>query len=380
MKITAINTYLSRETHRNLIFIEVLTDSGIAGIGEAYSVGPDDAVPGVVKQFESWLAGKDPRNIAECWQTMYNFSRFPAGLVMMSVLSGIDIALWDIAGKAAGAPVWALLGGKCRNRIRTYGEAYGNTPKEAAEYAAKIVAKYGFTAVKCFPLFGTPDLPLWNRRVRIAEEKMRAVREALGPDVDIAADAHAALSNPFEAVELASVLAPSRPLFLEEPLRPENHDALAQVGRKTTVPIATGEMLYSKWEFRELLSRGGADIIQPDICIAGGITELMKIAALAESFNVPVAPHNPMGPVATAANVHLCAAIANFFILEYLPDDTPERRDIVDEPVAFNKGWLEIPDKPGLGIELKKEGLKDPRKGGWSRPFRFHPDGTPSYI
>lgn len=380
MKITAVNTYFSRETHRNLIFLEVTTDAGITGIGEAYSVGPDDAVPAVAKQFESWIIGKDPRNIEECWQTMYNFSRFPGGLIMMSVLSGIDIALWDIAGKVAGMPVWALLGGKCRNRIRTYGEAYGNTPKEASDYAKKIVDTYGFTAVKCFPLFGSPDLPLWNRRVRDAGEKMRAVREALGPDVDIAADAHAALSNPFEAVELADALAPHRPLFLEEPLRPENRDALASVKHKTHVPIATGEMLYSKWEFRELLDRAAADIVQPDICIAGGITELKKIAALAESYCVPIAPHNPMGPVATAANVHLSAAIANFFILEYLPDDTADRRDIVDEPVPFRDGWLDIPDKPGLGIEIIKENLREPMKGGWSRPFKFHPDGTPSYI
>ncbi len=183
---------------------------------------------------------------------------------------------------------------------------------------------------------------------------MKAVRDALGPDVDIAADAHAALSNPFEAVELADALAPYRPLFLEEPLRPENRDALASVKRKTHVPIATGEMLYSKWEFRELLDREAADIVQPDICIAGGITELKKIAALAETFCVPLAPHNPMGPVATAANVHLSAAIANFFILEYLPDDTADRRDIVDEPVPFRDGWLDIPDKPGLGIEIKR--------------------------
>jgi len=380
LKITAINTYFSRETHRNLIFIEVLTDAGISGIGEAYSVGPDDAVPAVVKQFESWLSGKDPRNIEECWQTMYNFSRFPNGLIMMAALSGIDMALWDIAGKAAGVPVWVLLGGKCRNRIRTNGSVTGSTPEAAARSAADIVGKYGFNAVKCFPLFAGRDIPLWNRRMRTAGEIMRAVREAVGPDVDVAVDTHASLAYPFEAIEFSDSIAQYRPLFIEEPLRPENRDALAQVRRKTKVPVATGEMLYSKWEFRELLAREAADIIQPDICIAGGITEMKKIAAVAESFNVPVAPHNPMGPIATAATVHVMATVANYFITDYLPDDTPERRDVVDEPVPFHDGWLEIPDRPGLGIELRKEGLKDPRKGGWTRPIQYHPDGAPSYI
>jgi galactonate dehydratase len=380
MKITAINTYFSREAHRNLIFVEVLTDTGISGVGEAYSVGPDDAVPAVVKQFESWLVGKDPRNIEECWQIMYNFSRFPGGLIMMAALSGIDIALWDISGKAAGVPVWRLLGGKCRNRIRTNGSVSGNTPEEMAENAKKIVEKYGFTSVKCFPLFCGQEIPLWNQRIQGAKEKMRAVRETVGPNIDVAADAHATLVNPFEAVEFAYAVAPYRPLFIEEPLRPENRDSLAEVRQKTTVPVATGEMLYSKWEFLELLSRRAADIIQPDITIAGGITEMKKIAAIAEAFNTPVAPHNPMGPIATAATIHVMATVANYFIVDYLPDDTPERLDVVDKPVPFREGWLEIPDKPGLGIELRKEGLKDPRKGGWTRPIQFHPDGTPSYI
>lgn len=380
MQISAINTYYSKEAHRNLIFIEVVTDEGLTGVGEAYSVGPDEAVAAIVKHFASWLIGKDPREIGRLWQMMYNFSRFPGGLILMSALSGIDIALWDIKGKAAGLPVWALLGGKCRDRIRTYGHAVGNSPKEIAEHAKKIVEKYRYTAVKCFPLFCGESIPPWNSMVREGEKRMRAIREILGPDIDIAVDFHAAIPTPYQAIEAANVLEQYRPMFLEEPARPENMDALAQVARSTSIPIATGEMLYTKWEFRELLDREAASIIQPDICIAGGITEMKKIAAVAESYYVPLAPHNPMGPVATAASVHLSAAIPNFLILEYLPDDSAERLDVVDRTVEFNNGWLEIPDRPGLGIELNKEGLAKHPPKEWHRPFRYTQDGLPGVI
>ena len=188
------------------------------------------------------------------------------------------------------------------------------------------------------------------------------------------------LTSPARAVELAEILEPYHPLFLEEPLRPEYIDALAQVVRKSKIPIATGEMLYGKWMFRELLAREGAHIIQPDICITGGILETKKIAALAESYHVEVAPHNPMGPIATAANVHLCATVPNFLILEYIPDDTDERLDIVDEPVTFSEGYLNIPDKPGLGIELRKEGLEKHPPASWHRPFRYNHDGSAAFI
>ncbi|MDP2983277.1 MAG: galactonate dehydratase [Candidatus Latescibacter sp.] len=380
MQISAINTWFSKEAHRNLIFIEVVTDEGLTGIGEAYSVGPDEAVAATVKHFESWLIGKDPRESERLWQMMYNFSRFPGGLILMSALSGIDIALWDIKGKAAGLPVWALLGGKCRDRIRTYGHASGNSPKEIAEHGKKIVEKYGYTAVKCFPLFCGESIPPWNSMVREGEKRMRAIREILGPDIDIAVDFHAAIPTLYQAIEAANVLEPYRPMFLEEPTRPENMDALAQVARSTSIPVATGEMLYTKWEFRELLNREAASIIQPDICIAGGITEMKKIAAVAESYYVPLAPHNPMGPVATAASVHLSAAIPNFLILEYLPDDSAERLDVVDRPVEFKDGWLEIPDRPGLGIELNKDGLAKHPPKEWHRPFRYNQDGLPGII
>jgi galactonate dehydratase len=380
MKISAINIWFSKEAHRNLNFIEVVTDEGLTGIGEAYSVGPDEALSPIVRHLESWLIGKDPGDIGRLWQIMYNFSRFPGGLFLMSALSGIDIALWDIKGKAAGLPVWALLGGKCRDRIRTYGHAVGNSPVEIAEHGKTLVEKYGYTAVKCFPLLTGESIPPWNSRLREGEKRMRAIREKLGPDIDIAMDFHAAVPTPYQAIEAANVFEPYRPMFVEEPTRPENIDALAQVARSTSIPVATGEMLYTKWEFRELLNREAAAIIQPDICCAGGITEMMKIAAVAESSYVPLAPHNPMGPVATAASVHLAAAIPNFLILEYLPDDRDERLDVIDRPVEFKDGWLEIPGRPGLGIELNKEGLAKHPPKDWHRPFKYHEDGMPGVI
>jgi galactonate dehydratase len=380
MHISAINTYYSKEAHRNLIFIEVVTDDGLTGVGETYSVGPDDGVAAIVKNFETWLIGKNPFDIERHWQMMYNFSRFPGGLFLMSAISGIDIALWDLKGKAAGLPVYALLGGRVRDRIRTYGHAQGASAEEIAEDAKKKVEKYHFTAVKCFPLIISETIPLWKSVMREGEKRIRAIRETLGPDFDIAVDAHAAIPTPYQAIEAAKMLEPFQPLFMEEPTRPENIDALSRVARNTTIPIATGEMLYTKWDFKELLNREAASIIQPDICIAGGITETKKIAAVAESFYVPLAPHNPMGPIATAANVHLCAVIPNFLILEYQPDDTAERLDIIDKPVEFADGWLEIPNRPGLGIELNKKGLAKHPPKNWHRPFRYTLDGVPTVI
>ena len=381
MKISAVNTYMSKEQHRNLVFVEIVADNGLTGVGEAYSVGPEDALVSTIHYFGSWLEGKDPRNIEGIWQELYNFSRFPGGIILMSAISGIDMALWDLAGKSAGLPVWALLGGKCRERIRAYTHVYGTTPDELEENTRNVISTYGVTAVKCFPLVTDGDtVPPWSKTIRTVPERMEAVRAGAGEDVDIAVDAHAVLSSVPRALELTDAVREYRPFFLEEPLRPENLDDLALVARTANIPVATGEMLYGKWQFRELLTRRAAHIIQPDICITGGILETKKIAVLAESFHIDVAPHNPMGPIATAANVHLCATIPNFLILEYTPDDTDERLDIIDEPVKVTGGYFEIPDKPGLGVELRKDGLEKHPPVPWHRPFRFHQDGSAAFI
>jgi galactonate dehydratase len=210
--------------------------------------------------------------------------------------------------------------------------------------------------------------------------RFSAVRRAVGDDVDIAVDPHAKIFEPAQAIALAEALKPDRPLFLEEPLRPENVDALARVAAHTDVPIATGEMLYTKFQFRELLVKQAADVLQPDVCCAGGILECKKIAAMAEAFYVVVAPHNPMGPVATAVNVHLVATLPNFLILEYHPDDEAPRRDLIDEPMVLKNGYLELPTRPGLGLELNEDAFPRYPFRTWHRGFPTRADGSLAFI
>ena len=269
MKITSVKTYLSKEMHRNFIFIEIETDDGLSGVGEAYSVGPDKAIVAAVEHFEPWLVGEDPRDIAGLWHKLYNFSRFPGGFIIMSAISGIDIALHDLAGKIAGVPVWQLLGGRCRDRVRAYGHVHGDTPDALADNGIWLVEKYGFTAVKCFPFsiggnyWDGPEnvMPPKHVIMNEARNRMSALRDALTGKVDIAVDFHATLFNEADAFEAVNILEPYDPLFIEEPLRPENNDALASLKKRMSVPLATGEMLYSKWQFNDLLRLRAADII-----------------------------------------------------------------------------------------------------------------------
>ncbi len=379
MKITGIETYLVNPGSRNYIFLRVQTDEGLYGVGEAYSAGPDDAVVAVIKDFESWLIGHDPREIEFLWQLMYNASRFPGGVITNAAISGIEHALWDIKGKALGVPVYELLGGKCRDHIRVYIHAHGDTPEALAENAATRLDRYGCTAVKVGPQPPQSDrLPLGSA-TRNAAARLEALRRALGDDIDIAVDAHAKIFEPVRALQMAQAIKPYNPFFFEEPLRPENIDALAALRRQVDVPIATGEMLYTKYEFRDLLVRGAADIIQPDICCAGGLLELKKIAAMGEAFYAMIAPHNPVGPVATAVNVQLAACTPNFLILEYLPDDVPGRAELVDEPMRLVDGHLAIPTRPGLGIDLNVEAFAQYPFRRWHRAFPRRADGAMGY-
>lgn len=380
LKITGVKPFLVY-AGRTYVYVKVTTDQGIHGWGEAYSAGPDEATAATIRDFEGWLVGKDPRNIEYLWATMYNFTRFPGGLVVNAAISGIEQALWDIAGKAAGLPVYMLLGGKCRDKIRVYQSAGGGTPEQLAENARQLVAKYGYTAIKSAPHPGNSQSMPYSAVLRAAHQRSEALRKALGPDIDLCFDAHATIWEPYRALEMAEVLKPVRPLFLEEPLRMENMDALASLRHKAQVPIATGECLYTKFEFRRLLAKEAADIVQPDICLAGGVLEQKKIAAIAEAHYVKVAPHNPLGPLATLVNVHFAASTPNFLILEYQPDDRSPRRDLIKgDPILVKDGYLPVPDKPGWGYEMDEEAFKRMPGKPWHRGFAYAADGAPDFI
>jgi galactonate dehydratase len=380
LKITDIQSFLVDAGGRNLCFVKVMTDAGIFGFGEAYSVGPDEATVATIKDFKGWLLGKDPRNVEYLWATMYNFTRFPGGAVIDAAMSGIEHALWDIAGKAAGLPVYMLLGGKCRDRVRVYQSAGGRTPAQLAESAKALIAKYGYTAIKMAPHPpGSQSMP-YNAVTRAAGQRAEAVRNAVGPDIDLAFDAHATLFEPIRAAQMAEALKPVHPYFLEEPIRMENMDALQSLKQRMQIPLATGECLYTKHDFRQLLSKQAADIVQPDVCLAGGILELKKIAAMAEAHYVVVAPHNPMGPLATMVNVHFAACTPNFLILEYHPDDESPRKDLIKDPILVKNGYLEIPNKPGWGYEVNEEAFRRYPPKPWHRGFAYRADGAPDFI
>jgi galactonate dehydratase len=380
LKITDIQSFLVDAGGRNLCFVKVMTDAGIFGFGEAYSVGPDEATVATIKDFKGWLLGKDPRNVEYLWATMYNFTRFPGGAVINAAMSGIEHALWDIAGKAAGLPVYMLLGGKCRDRVRVYQSAGGRTPAQLAENAKALIAKYGYTAIKMAPHPpGSQSMP-YNAVTRAAGQRAEAVRNAVGPDVDLAFDAHATLFEPIRAAQMAEALKPAHPYFLEEPIRMENMDAMQNLKQRMQIPLATGECLYTKHDFRQLLSKQAADIVQPDVCLAGGILELKKIAGMAEAHYVVVAPHNPMGPLATMVNVHFAACTPNFLILEYHPDDESPRKDLIKDPILVKNGYLEIPNKPGWGYEVNEEAFRRYPPKPWHRGFAYRADGAPDFI
>ncbi len=381
MKIIDILTY-PVNLAGNHVFIKVLTDEHLYGIGEAYRVGPDVAVNQVVHYFKDWLIGQDPTRIEHCWRIMYNGSRFPGGSMINAAISGIEIALWDLKGKAYGVPVYQLLGGRCRDRIRVYRAAGGGETRQAIEADIdNVVRRQGFTAIKTGPQpRHYPQLP-WGQVLRKTRERMEILRRAVGEDVDIALDPHAQIWELIRAQELAEVVKPFRPLFYEEPLRPENISAMAKLKQKIDIPLATGECLVTKYQFRDLIAANAADILQPDLLLCGGILEAKKIAAMAEADCLSVAPHNPMGPVSTAVSAHFAISTPNFLILEYVPDFEGESRKLIIEPFKYSDGWLEVPDKPGLGIELNEKAFAgnpglDPK---YRRELLFDADGNVAY-
>src|SRR5713226_2781951 len=249
LKITDIKTFLIGAGGRNWLYVKVLTDQGIFGIGEAYSAGPDEATVKVIEDFKSWLLGHDPRNVQYLFDLMYNTTRFPGGLVVNSAISGIEHALWDVSGKAAGLPVWALLGGRVRNKVRVYQSIGGATPQESADNAKRLIERYGYTAITMQPHPANFGESSYNAVTRAAGERVGAVRAAVGPDVDICVDAHARFFEVTRAIRVAQAIEPYRPMWLEEPIRPENFAAMKKLSEHVNIPLASGEANYMKYEF-----------------------------------------------------------------------------------------------------------------------------------
>jgi len=378
MKIIDIHTYGVNLGSGNHVFVKVLTDEHLYGVGEAYRVGPDSAVEQTVQYLKDWLIGQDPTRIEHLWRLMYNGSRFPGGSMLNAAISGIETALWDLKGKIHGVPVYQLLGGRCRDKVRVYLGIGGNTPQNVAD-AARQAAARGFTAVKTSPFPANPEKLPWAQVLKGAAARLEAIRRAVGDDMDIALDPHARLFEPYRALELAEAVQPYRPLFFEEPLRPENISAMAALKHKLPIPLATGEMLYTKYEFVDLITAGAVDIVQPDLVLCGGILESKKIAAIAEAHYLTVAPHNPLGPVSTAVSAHFAASTGNFLILEYRIDSEGPNRKLIREPLKFDNGYVLIPETPGLGIELNEDAFRGQPLTSWRRPLIVEPDGNIAY-
>jgi len=378
MKITDILVHGVNVGDGNHVFVKVITDEQLYGIGEAYRVGPDDAVAQTVHYFKDWLIGEDPTRIEHLWRVMYNGSRFPGGSILNAAISGIETALWDVKGKAHGVPVYQLIGGRCRDRIRAYIGVGGKTPEACAESAC-AAKRRGFTGIKMQPMPPGHDSMPWALVLQGAARRLEAVRLAVGDEVDIGLDPHAQIFEPVRAWELSEAVRPYRPMFFEEPLRPENIDAMAQLRAKAGIPIATGEMLYTKYEFRDLIAAGAADILQPDLVLCGGLMEGKKIAAMAEANYLTVAPHNPLGSVSTAVATHFAASTPNFLILEYRIDSEGPMRDLLIEPLKLEEGHVLIPETPGLGIELNEAAFEGKPLKKWRRPLIREADGNIGY-
>jgi galactonate dehydratase len=358
MRVGGIEIFQCAANWRNFVFVRVDTDEGLHGWGEATLEGKEQAVTAAIRELERYLVGQDPARIERHWYQMYETPFWRGGPVLGSAISGLDQALWDIKGKALGVPVYELLGGAAHDRIRYYANGWfhdATTIDGIAEAARAAVAR-GATALKWDP-FGAASLFISTEEIRAAVDCVAAVREAVGPAIDLLIEVHGRLS-PANAIRVARQLEAYDPFFYEEPVPPEQMAELALVARATSIPIASGERAFSKHDFRPMFEQQAVAYCQPDPCHAGGITEMKKIAAMAEAYHIGFAPHNPNGPVATRVCQHLAAACPNFTILEWLPEDVPWRDAAMGGPFEVAGGTMPLPPGPGLGIELDVEVLR----------------------
>ncbi len=362
MKITKLETFLVKP---RWLFLKVYTDDGIIGLGEPILEGRALTCAKAVEELAPYLIGKDPRRVVHHWQAMYCHAFYRGGPILTSALSGVEQALWDILGKSLGVPVYQLFGGPTRECIRLY-KGVGDA-KSIKEWAGK-----GFTAFKTGVFKERPARIIENKAfIDRAVEHFASLREAVGTEVDIAIDFHGAIS-PQTAKLLIKALEPFQPMFIEEPCQCQNVDTMADIAHGTHLPIATGERIFTKWGFREILEKRAASILQPDLCHAGGINEVRIIAGMAEAYYAGIAPHNPLGPISLAACIQLDASIPNFIAQEH----TTLGEGYLKNPFVFENGYVQLPKAPGLGIELDEDALSDKIGHDWKNHETYHPDDS----
>ncbi len=378
MKITKLNTYFVRPRWG---FVEITTDAQITGWGEAVLEGHAAAVLACVNEMSDYLVGKDPADIEGLWETLYRAGFYRGGGVMMSAISGIDQALWDIKGKVFGVPVYQLLGGKCREKMKVYSWIGGDRPSDVGK-AAKEKMDAGFQAIK---MNATEELQIVDTydKIDAVLERVAAIRESCGKYFGIAIDFHGRVHKPMAKI-LAKKLEEFDPMFIEEPVLCENMEYFGEIAAACNIPIATGERLFSKWDFKRLFKAGGVDIIQPDLSHAGGITEVKKIAAMAEAYDVALAPHCPLGPIALAACLQVDAISYNAFIQEQsIGIHYNVGKSVLDyvkngEDFRFTDGFVDLPKLPGLGVTVNRELVLEENKTphNWKNPVWHHADGS----
>ncbi|TVY08688.1 galactonate dehydratase [Paenibacillus cremeus] len=363
------------------LFLKVTTDDGFVGWGEPIVEGKADTVRAAVEEMSDFLIGKDAGHIEDLWQVLYRGGFYRGGPILTSAVSGIEQALWDIKGKRLGVPVYDLLGGPVRDKMRVYAWIGGDKPSDVAEAAREKIAS-GYTAIK---MNGTAEMEWVDSPLKVQEavERLAAVREAIGWDKGIGVDFHGRVHKTMAKV-LIKEMEPFKPMFIEEPVLPENNEVIPEITKGCSVPIATGERMYTRWDFKRLLTQGGVDIIQPDLSHAGGIWEVRKIAAMAEAFDVAVAPHCPLGPIALAASLQLDFCTPNAFIQEQsLGIHYNQGSDLLDylaDPALFDyeDGYVRRLKAPGLGIEINEEKVREMAAIGhrWRNPVWRNADGT----
>ena len=378
MKITKLTTYI---VPPRWLFLKIDTDEGFFGWGEPVVEGRAHSVATAVDELADYLVGQDPLQIEKHWQAMYRGAFYRGGPILMSAIAGVDQALWDIKGKFHNAPVHQLLGGQVRNRIKVYAWVGGDRPADIVQSAQQAIAD-GFSATK---MNLTEELQVVDHlhKIDAAVERIASLREAVGNKLDIAVDFHGRVHAPMAKL-LIKAIEPYSPLFIEEPVLSEQLETMAQLRRSTHIPIATGERLYSRFDYKQLLTLGAADIIQPDLSHAGGITECKKIAAMAESWDLALAPHCPLGPIALAACLQVDAVSQNAFIQEQSQGiHYNQSNDLTNylhnpEVLHFTDGYVDIPQGPGLGVDINEDYVIERGKEGhrWHNPLWQHPDGS----